>query len=248
MLNGIYYEAELPQSNYSEFDFAYPQNNNFVLSYYQPTWTDYLDFIPVIAVNSIDCTIKFTNAFIQDLINSSLQQYRLSCNLGWLEQQSASSHLVIKGRNLDNIDEYPVGAGAIHVLNDDSAQEYYVTPSTTGMAEIKEHINQLQQLIDTMQYSLLNAGDNSSGESLKFRIAVKCSDLVNLVKNVGNGITLALEYVDEIMNGGSNKDIIDYLPYIDFDKINTYIGDAEQKKDDFDINIENGNVSQEELE
>ena len=96
MLNGIYYEAEIPQCNYSEFDFAYPQNNNFALSYYEPSWTDYLDFIPVIAVNNLDCTIKFTNAFIQDLINCSLQQYRLSCNLGWLEQQSASSHLVIK--------------------------------------------------------------------------------------------------------------------------------------------------------
>lgn len=236
---------------YSEFDLDYPERVNNLLSYYEPTWTDYITFVPIIAVNSIDCTLKFTNAFIQDLINSSLLNYRLSCNLGWLEQQSASSHLVIKGKNLENIEEYPVGAGAIHVLNDDSAQEYYVTPSTAGMTEIKQHINQVQQLIDTMQYSLLNAGDNASGESLKFRIAVKCSDLVNLVKNVGNAITLSLEYVDEIMNGGSNKDLIDYLPYIDFDKINTYIGEDKEvieEKTDFDINIEKGNVSQDKLE
>ena len=152
----------------------------------------------------------------------------------------------ILGKNLDNIDEYPIGAGAIHVLNDDSAQEYYVTPSTTGMAEIKEHINQNQQLIDTMQYSLLNAGDNSSGESLKFRIAVKCSDLVNLVKNVGNGITLALEYIDEIMNAGVNKDVIEYLPYTDFDKINTYLGNTENeiKNEEKFINMNNEDVPQ----
>jgi hypothetical protein len=118
------------------------------------------------------------------LINLSLQNYRLSCNLGWLEQASAASHLVIKGKNLGEIEEYPIGAGAIHVLNDETADEYYVTPSTTGISEIKEHLNQNNELINEFQFSLLNSSANSSGEALQFRIAVKCSDLVNLLKSV----------------------------------------------------------------
>lgn len=51
-----------------------------------------------------------------------------------------------------------------------------------------------------MQFSLLNSSANSSGEALQFRIAVKCSDLINLLKSVGNAITLSLEYIDEVIN------------------------------------------------
>lgn len=74
-----------------------------------------------------------------------------------------------------------------------------------------------------MQFSLLNSSANSSGEALQFRIAVKCSDLVNLLKSIGNGITLSLEYIDKIINDGLNKDKIEYKPYLDFDKVNSYL-------------------------
>lgn len=245
-MNGIYYQLEIPQQVYSQINLQKPlQTRNLLLSYNEPSWVTTLDFIPIVAVNNLDCSIKFAQSFIQDLINCSLQLYRLSCNLGWLEQASAASHLVIKGKNLD-INDFPIGAGAIHVLNDETAEEYYVTPSTAGLTEIKEHINQVQGLIDSMQYSLLHAGDNSSGESLKFRIAVKCSDLVNLVKNIGKAITISLQFVDAIMNGGQNKDLIEYIPYIDFDKINTYLGNEDiTEKNDNSINIVNEDVPQE---
>jgi hypothetical protein len=198
---GIYYEIEIPQQYYQDFDFDYPEKSKQnSLSIYYPSWTRELNFIPVVAVNALDCTLKYNVSFIQDLINLSLQNYRLTCNQGWLEQACSASHLVIKGKNLDGIDDYPIGAGAIHVLNDDTAEEYYVTPSTQGISEIKEHIDQNNALINEMQFSLLNSSANSSGEALQFRIAVKCSDLINLLKSVGNAITLSLENIDEIIN------------------------------------------------
>lgn len=227
---GYFYEATIPQNAYGNFDFKHPTATNTVIKFYQPTWTGMLDFIPVVAINKLDCQIKFNESFIQDLINTSLHNYRLSCNLGWLEQNSASSHLVIKGENLDDVDSYPTGAGAIHVLNDPNANEFYVTPSTAGITEIKEHINQNNELLNAMQYSLLNASANSSGEALQFRISVKCSDLVNLVKTVGKGITLALEFIDTIVNDGKNKDNITYLPYIGFDKVNSYLDNINEEE------------------
>lgn len=225
-----YYECEFLQMYYSQFNFKYPESHKFLLNYHKPTWTSTIDFIPFIGINKVDTTIKYQNSFIQDIINLSLQNYRLSCNLGWLQSSSAASHLVIKGKNLDNIQNYPTGAGAIHVLNDDTAQEYYVTPSTAGMSEIKEHIKDNNTLIDAMTYSLINAAANASGQSLKFRIAVKVADLIALIKNIGNAITLSLEYIDKIINNGINKDLIDYKPYLNFADLNEYISNDIQEK------------------
>lgn len=219
-----YYEVEIPQGKYTTFNFKNPlMNKENIISFYQPTWTNTIDFIPAIGINKLDNTFKYSTSFIQDLIETSLHNYRLSCTLGWLQNSCAASHLVIKGKNLDDIQSYPIGAGAIHVLNDESASEEYVTPSTNGMDEIKKHINENNNLMNAMEYSLLNAGANSSGEALQFRISVKCADLVALIKNIGNAITRALQMIDKIVNNGSNKDIIEFIPYTDFDKINSYI-------------------------
>ena len=92
------------------------------------------------------------------------------------------------------------------------------------MSEIKEHIKENTALAQEMMYSLINASANSSGESLKVRISTKTQDLIGLVKNIGNGITLALEMIDNIINSGVNKDKIEYIPYINFSNIEEYIG------------------------
>lgn len=98
---GIYYEAEIPQQFYTTFDLGNPERTRKQAFYlYYPSWTSELNFIPIVAVNALDNTLKYRPSFIQDLINLSLQNYRLTCNLGWLEQASAASHLVIKGQNL----------------------------------------------------------------------------------------------------------------------------------------------------
>ena len=225
--DGLYYEAEMPQNIYTSFNFLRPlDSKEKLLSFYQPTWTGPLDFIPVIGINKLNCIFKYSQSFIQDLIETSLHNYRLSCTLGWLELNAAASHLVIKGKNLDDVSSYPLGAGAVHVLNDESASESFLTPSTAGMDEIKKHIEENNNLIDSMQYSLLNAGANASGESLQFRISVKCADLISLIKNIGSGVTRVLEMIDEIVNDGKNKDSIEFIPYLDFDKINEFISSS----------------------
>lgn len=76
--------------------------------------------------------------------------------------------------------------GAVHILNDDTAQEYYVTPSTAGMTEIKQHIIENKNLANEMMYNLTNVAANSSGEALKVRINSKMQDLIGLVKNISN--------------------------------------------------------------
>lgn len=221
---GNYYECEIPQNMYGQFIFDTPLAiQEKIISYFEPQWTTPINFIPVIGINKLDCTFKYDVAFVQDLIDTSLANFRLSCNLAWLESNCAASHLVITGKNLDDVTNYPVGAGAIHVINDESAKEEYLTPSTNGISEIKDHIKENNDLIDAMTYNLLNAGANSAAEALQFRIAVKVADLVQLIKNVGNGITRGLEMMDQIVNNGNNIDSIEYNPYLQFDKSSEYL-------------------------
>lgn len=221
---GNYYECEIPQNVYGQFIFDTPLAiQEKIISYFEPQWTTPINFIPVIGINKLDCTFKYDVAFVQDLIDTSLANFRLSCNLAWLESNCAASHLVITGKNLDDVTNYPVGAGAIHVINDESAKEEYLTPSTNGISEIKDHIKENNDLIDAMTYNLLNAGANSAAEALQFRIAVKVADLVQLIKNVGNGITRGLEMIDQIVNNGNNIDNIEYNPYLQFDKSSEYL-------------------------
>lgn len=221
---GRYCIAEMLASNYSTYDPSNPEFSAGVISLVYPSWATELNFIPFVPVSKFDTSINYGPAFIQDLIDLSLQNFRLEANLCWLEANAAASHLVVKGRNLDEISNYPVGAGAVHVLNDDTAQEYYVTPSTTGMSEIKQHILDNNAIANEMMYNLTNVAANSSGESLKIRINAKMQDLVGLLKNIGYGITLSLENIDKILNLGINKDIIEYRPYLGFASINEFIG------------------------
>ena len=220
---GRYCITEMLASAYQTFDPLHPSNGNGIISITYPSWTGELNFIPFTAVSKLDTTLEYSTSFIQDLIDTSLQNFRLEANLCWLEANAAASHLVIKGRNLDDVSNYPIGAGAVHLLNDDTSQEYYVTPSTAGMTEIKDHLQENNSLIKEMMYSLTNAAANSSGEALKIRISTKMQDLVGLVKNVGRAITLSLEHIDEIMNSGINKDVIDYCPYTTFGNVEEYI-------------------------
>ena len=222
--DGNYYEAEMPQQLYTTFDFEHPlRTKENLISYIEPAWNNNLNEIPVVAISKTDCTFKYDTAFIQDLIELSLTNFRLSCNLAWLENNCAASHLVIKGKNLDDVTNYPVGAGAIHVINDESASEEYLTPSVNGMDEIKKHMTENNALIDGMNYNLLNAGANSAAEALQFRIAVKVCDLVALIKNVAAGITRGLEMMDQIVNDGKNIDSIEFNPYLEFDKTSEYL-------------------------
>ena len=220
--------AEMLASNYSTFDPMNPSIEDGILSITYPSWTSELNFIPFVSVSRFDLNLNYGPSFIQDLIDISLQNFRLNANLCWLEANAASSHLVIKGQNLDNVSEYPVGAGAVHVLNDSNADEFYVTPSIQGISEIKAHIAENTALAQDLMYNLTNVAANSSGESLKIRISSKMQDLIGLLKNIGYGLTLALENIDKIMNNGINRNSIEYLPYLGFAKISSYIGE-EQK-------------------
>lgn len=223
--------TEILASSYSTFNHELPQIADGVISLYYPSWTTELNFIPFTPVSKRETSIEFGPAFIQDLIDISLQNFRLEANLCWLEANAAASHLVVKGSNLNDCSNYPVGAGAVHIINDESAQEYYVTPSTQGMTEIKAHIQENIAIANELMYNLTNVAANSSGESLKIRINSKMQDLIGLLKNIGYGITLTLEDVDKILNGGINKNMIEYRPYLGFADINEFIGGEKIKEE-----------------
>jgi hypothetical protein len=229
---GRYCVAEVLAQSYTTYDPDYPSMSNGVLSITYPSWTSELDFVPFVPISKFDTTFDHGPSFIQDIIDISLQNFRLEANLCWLEANAAASHLVVKGRNLDDISQYPVGAGAVHILNDDTAQEYYVSPSTQGMAEIKQHILDNNALANEMMYNLTNVAANSSGEALKIRISSKMQDLIGLLKNIGYGITLILEDVDKILNQGINKDVVEFRPYLGFANIEEYIGKSETAKEE----------------
>lgn len=107
-MNGRYCITEILGANYSTFDHENPSFSQGVISITYPSWLNELDFIPFIPVSKFDTTISYGPSFIQDLIDISLQNFRLEANLCWLEANAAASHLVIKGRNLDDVTNYPV--------------------------------------------------------------------------------------------------------------------------------------------
>lgn len=89
------------------------------------------------------------------------------------------------------------------------------------MNEIRQHIQENTSLANELMYNLTNVAANSSGEALKIRISSKMQDLIGLLKNIGNGITLSLEQIDRIVNSGVNKDIIEFVPYLGFADVET---------------------------
>lgn len=70
----------------------------------------------------------------------------------------------------------------------------------------------------TYIYSIINAGENASGESIKLRLQFTTTSLVALVKNVGNAMTRALELIAQIMSESIDK--VEYIPFIDFTILN----------------------------
>ena len=72
----------------------------------------------------------------------------------------------------------------MHILNDSTASEEYITPSTAGMAEIRQHIQENTKIANELMYNLTNAAANSSGEALRIRIGSKIQDLIGLISNI----------------------------------------------------------------
>jgi hypothetical protein len=89
------------------------------------------------------------------------------------------------------------------------------------MDEIRQHIQENTSLANELMYNLTNVAANSSGEALKIRISSKMQDLIGLLKNIGNAITLSLEQIDRIVNSAINKDVIEFVPYLGFADVET---------------------------
>ena len=88
--------VEVLANNYQNLNIENPSLTEGVLSLTYPSWTEELDFIPFVPISRFSTSIEFGPSIIQDLIDISLQNFRLEANLCWLEANAAASHLVIK--------------------------------------------------------------------------------------------------------------------------------------------------------
>lgn len=214
---GEYYQALIQASDWQKFNLKYPSNSEYLQLVY-PEFYEKLNFIPFVAVNAKTCELKWSEtSFIQNLINLSLNIFKLDAQLKQGLYMQANGFLAIYGSNLKP-SEVIQGMYAVNVLKDSGAKMEYITPNHSGIQLQKQVLENMRAEAMTYIYSIVNAGENASGESIKLRLQFTTTSLVGLVKNVGNAITRALEYIATIMD--ENIDQVDYKPFIDFTVLN----------------------------
>lgn len=99
-----YYICEIDQTAFSTFDFEDPESSGYNVVY--PEWHRRLNFVPFVQISNRNNKIIFGDSFIQDLIDCSLQIFKLSAKQGWLFRNSTASHLFIRTQNTDMLRYY----------------------------------------------------------------------------------------------------------------------------------------------
>lgn len=227
---GFYYEALIDAGNWTQFNLKNPQSADCLELVY-PEFYDKLDFIPFVAVNCQTCELSWTQtSFIQNLINLSLNIFKLDAQLKQSLYMQANGFLAIYGSTLKP-SEVIQGMYAVNILKDAAAKMEYITPTHSGIQLQKDVLENMRAEAMTYIYSIINAGENASGESIKLRLQFTTTSLVGLVKNVGNAITRALELIAQIMSQSIDK--VEYIPFIDFTILNE---NSEENLTENDIN------------
>lgn len=76
------------------------------------------------------------------------------------------------------------GMYAVNILKNSSAKIQYVTPNHSGITLQKQTLENMKAQADKYLYSILNAGENASGQAINLRLQFTTTSLVGLVKNI----------------------------------------------------------------
>lgn len=76
------------------------------------------------------------------------------------------------------------GMYAVNILKNASAKIQYVTPNHSGITLQKQTLENMKAQADKYLYSILNAGENASGQAINLRLQFTTTSLVGLVKNI----------------------------------------------------------------
>lgn len=229
-----YYEALIPSTNWGSFNLDAPVEKDCIELVY-PQIFSLLNEIPFVAINNYTCELKYCIPYLQNLIDLSLNIFRLSADLHMSLHMQSNPNFCIYGSNMKP-SEVILGMYSVNVFKDSAAKAEYVSPSFGGIQLQKEKLEEMKKEAMSLVYSLSEVG-NSSGTALDLKISSYTSSIVNLIKNIGNGITLILEKIGTIY--GYDKDAIDYIPYTDFSKVSQEtVENIEKETDEMNKNIE----------
>lgn len=220
---GFCYEAELLESQYSQFDFKHPDASP-TLGLTMLAWAEPLREVPVIFCTSDNLCCEWRDAYAQPLIDLSLHAFQADADNSFALHQQSTAHLVITGA--DPAKTYTTGLGTVHVFDAEGAKESFVAPPTAGISLQFDKLKDLKAQIESMMLNIAVAA-NASGIALQLHIGDKTNSLIAFIKNVGNAVQRISEEVASI-TGAGDPDLIEYIPYTDFAQENEEIETIEE--------------------
>lgn len=148
-----------------------------------------LNFIPGVAIGSIDNTPDVDTIPLVGIANCTLAIYDLSCMLRHAEKTSAVPTMWITGVEKDQAPSV-TGAGVCITLPDYTSKIGYTTTDTTCMTHIKDRMADYYAQAQELGASLLGSTKHGSesGEALRLRQASSTATLKSVVTNVGRGV------------------------------------------------------------
>jgi hypothetical protein len=155
-----------------------------------------IDFIPVIAIGSIDNTPDVDPPPLEGISECVVQIYKLTCLLYHAQRTSSVPTMYGTGMDEDSTPDV-TGADVFIPLADTQSHLGYTKTDTSQMAHIQDRIDGFYFQAQELGASLLGArkGTSESGEALRLRQAASTSTLKSIVSNVGNGIESLLKMI-----------------------------------------------------
>ncbi|MDX1698978.1 MAG: DUF4055 domain-containing protein [Melioribacteraceae bacterium] len=174
-----------------------------------------IDFIPLIAVGSIDNTPDVDVAPLLGISNCVVQIYSLGCMLNHAESKSAVPTMFMTGVEPNDAPSV-TGASVLLTLPDYQSSVGYTKTDTSAMSHIQSRMEDFYAQAQELGASLLGSHKNGteSGEALRLRQASSTATLKSVVNNVGEGIKNILKMIGVWMN--QNPEEILFKPNNEF--------------------------------
>ena len=174
-----------------------------------------IDFIPLVAIGSLDNTPDVDVAPLLGISNCVTQIYSLGCMLNHAESKSAVPTMFMTGVDPDEAPSV-TGASVALILPDYQASVGYTKTDTSAMGHIRSRMDDFYMQAQELGASLLGSQKHGteSGEALRLRQASSTATLKSVVNNVGQGVEYALKMAAIWM--GEDPDEVVFQPNNEF--------------------------------
>ena len=220
MIGDTYYVRKL----YSDQDMTSEwiiedENNNLVINtdrVIQPNVSGQsLDYIPAIAIGSLNNEFDIDPAPLYPIANSARQIYMKSADLSQSEYMSCSPMLVMTGVSSDNAPSSIGSTVAIAIPNPD-AKVFFTETDTSALSHVKDHIKELHTKAINMGAQLLDTSPKpaETAETTRLKQSASTATLLTSVRNTANALEKQLKQIASLK--GANPDEVSVIPNVEF--------------------------------